>query len=209
MDIFPLAATLLFSFLLGSIPTAYLAVKRSMGEDLRLLGTGNIGAMNAYEVSRSKTLGFEVLTVDIFKGACAVIAVALVFGNVFTLGAVSVLSVVLGHNFSPWIGFKGGRGLAPAAGAIAVFAPVLLVAWCSLWIPARLLMKNIHAANVCASIVTPCIAFFFPRLSMAGSRFSDPTTTGVSWVTAVLCLVIITRHIEPLRAWVASKVHAS
>ena len=106
------------SYLLGSIPTAYLLGRLVRGTDIRRLGTENVGALNAYrELGRG--IGAVVLVVDTAKGACAIVIGRLLGAPDITLYVASLLAT-LGHNFSPFAGFRGGKGGATVLGISAV-----------------------------------------------------------------------------------------
>ncbi len=106
------------SYLLGSIPTAYLLGRLVRDADIRRLGTENVGAMNAYrELGRG--IGAIVLVVDTGKGACAIVIGRLLGAPEVTLYVASLLAT-LGHNFSPFAGFRGGKGGATVLGISAV-----------------------------------------------------------------------------------------
>ena len=106
------------SYLLGSIPTAYLLGRLVRDADIRRLGTENVGALNAYrELGRG--IGAIVLVVDTAKGACAIVIGRLLGAPDVTLYAASLLAT-LGHNFSPFAGFRGGKGGATVLGISAV-----------------------------------------------------------------------------------------
>jgi glycerol-3-phosphate acyltransferase PlsY len=109
------------AYLLGSIPSAYIAGRLIKGIDIRQVGSHNMGAMNTfYNVGIAS--GITVLAVDIGKGAAAIaLSQWLVDSNLvmFFAGAV----VVLGHNFPLWLGFKGGKGGAPLIGTLIYLMP--------------------------------------------------------------------------------------
>lgn len=106
------------SYLLGSIPTAYLLGRLVRDADIRRLGTENVGALNAYrELGRG--IGAVVLVVDTGKGACAIVIGRLLGAPEVTLYVASLLAT-LGHNFSPFAGFRGGKGGATVLGISAV-----------------------------------------------------------------------------------------
>ncbi len=121
---------LLRAYLLGSIPSAYLIVRVSTGEDIRYMGDGNVGAKNAYESVR-KLIGFSIAAADIGKGFLAVTA-ARHFG--FSEGLILLAGgcVVLGHDFSIFPGFQGGQGMAATVGVFgALFPQATLLAFIS------------------------------------------------------------------------------
>lgn len=119
---------LLGAYLLGAVPTAYIMVRLTTGEDIRLLGDGNVGAKNTYQ-SVSKAMGFAVAGVDIFKGWLVInLARQLGFyeGTVLLAGA----ALVIGHDFSVFLHFQGGQGMAATLGVfLALFPHITLGAF--------------------------------------------------------------------------------
>ena len=109
------------SYLLGSIPFAFLLTRLATGLDVRYLGSGNIGAANALRVTRL-SLGLVVLVLDAMKGALAVM-LSVEINNHEAMGALSAIFVVVGHLYPVWLKFHGGKGVSTAAGAFAVVSP--------------------------------------------------------------------------------------
>ena len=127
---------LLLGFLLGSVPSGYIA-GRARGIDIRTVGSGNLGATNVF-----RTLGWPagvaVLAADISKGVLAAwIGLTLIPAVVVRLpdltGLIAALGAVLGHSLSPWVGFRGGKGVATAAGAFLMLAPLPALAALLVW----------------------------------------------------------------------------
>ena len=119
---------IILAFLIGSVPTGYLLNKYFGQGDIRKVGSGNIGATNVLRHS-GKLLGLLTLLIDIGKGFLAVVWLDRIKGydteyEIFALGS----SVVLGHIFSPWLKFKGGKGVATMLGVI-----LFISAACSNW----------------------------------------------------------------------------
>lgn len=113
------------AYLIGSIPFAFLLARRR-GIDLRTVGSGNVGASNALRTS-GVTTGLLVMALDGLKGAIAVILAE----RVATGGAVAVaagLASIAGHIYPVWLRFRGGKGVATAAGAFGMLAPAALAA---------------------------------------------------------------------------------
>ena len=143
------ALLLLFSYLLGSVPFAYIAARRLRGADIRTLGDRNAGAANAWRLLGPRA-GIAVFVADMGKGAAAVLAAqALVDGQAAPLAA--GLAVIAGHNWPVYLGFRGGRGAAPLVGVLM-----------ALWPPAGL---SVAAASAVPLALTrraiPPLAFFF------------------------------------------------
>ncbi|MCZ7555805.1 MAG: glycerol-3-phosphate acyltransferase [Bacteroidia bacterium] len=187
------------AFIVGSFPTAYLLVRRHSGKDLRHEGSGNIGTLNAFEVSRSKRVGVLVLFIDVLKGFGATAIAGSVAADGYTASAIAMLAVVAGHNYSPWIGWKGGRGLAPAAGAAIAFNPLLLGLWILYWLLVFAKTRNVHIGNIAASVMTPATVLFTLDLFAGGMMHSPADTWWLLPPVLLLFALILIRHIEPLR----------
>jgi glycerol-3-phosphate acyltransferase PlsY len=188
----------LLSYLVGSLPTAYLLVKRKVDLDIRTEGTGSVGGLNSYRVTRSKAVGLTVLIVDMVKGALAVAAVRLLFGNEFLNLALAAIGAVIGHNFSVWIGFKGGRGLATAAGAMFVINPLMVAVWCLGWVIVFIITRNVHWGNILATGLTPlilCVAplWIFTLTPATNIHVNQSVSFGF-----LLCGIIFIKHVKPL-----------
>jgi len=188
----------LIGYLIGSFPTAYLLVKWKFRIDIRNEGTGNVGGLNSYEVTKSKAVGLTVLVLDLLKGAMAVVLVGFVFGNVFVHSALATLGAVAGHNFSVWIGFKGGRGLATAAGAMLLINPLVVAVWIVLWVIVFIPVRNVHWGNILATVVTPFILMLFPHWSLTLTRGEDIEPYQFFLFGFILCGIIFLKHIKPL-----------
>lgn len=191
----------IIGYLIGSLPTAYIFMKKVKGLDITTHGTGNVGTLNAYEVSNSKVLGIVVLIVDVFKGLLSVYLARLLFPAEFLYPALALLFAVTAHCFSPWIKFKGGRGLATAAGGFLCLAPPVLFIWLLLWVVMQLYRRNIHYSNFLATLLTILLVLtssnWFTKYS---NPEADSELTFVIPVTLIL-VVIIVRHIEPIKEY--------
>src|ERR1700677_497366 len=117
MTVADAALTIVGAFLIGSIPFGYLIGRFAYRTDLRQHGSGNIGAMNALRTLGAKG-AVAVLLLDAGKGALAVLIAVFLFGDVSPFPSMAATCAVLGHCFSPWLGWKGGKGVATAFGAI-------------------------------------------------------------------------------------------
>ncbi len=186
-------------YLFGSIPTAFLLLKKSKGIDIREVGSGNVGAYNSYDITKSKFIGIAVLLVDLIKGVLSVILVKFIFPDSFTLAALSLMFAVFSHCFNPWINFGGGRGLATAAGGSLFIFPFLPIVWLILWFIFYTLKKDILLANITAIIMTILISFSSVNIEMKYS-FPKPVDEGslVFLSTSILVLIFI-KHIEPFK----------
>lgn len=151
------------SYLLGSFPSGYLA-GRAKGIDIRTLGSGNIGATNAFRIL-GKTAGTLVLLADGLKGWAAVRLVPELVCRMFFSAATSQtleylrilagVSVILGHNYTCWLKFKGGKGVATSAGAMAALVPTAFVIALLAWIVICLATRYVSVASIVGSAALP------------------------------------------------------
>jgi len=152
------AGLVLLGYLSGSIPFGLLLVRATRGVDVRERGSGNIGATNVARVA-GKTLGVLVLVLDALKGSLPVLLARAVDPASLVPAAVG-LAAFLGHVAPPWLGFRGGKGVATALGVLAVLAP-----WAAL-----------------AGAVTYGIVLAAVRISSVGSLLAGAVAVGVAWL---------------------------
>jgi glycerol-3-phosphate acyltransferase PlsY len=193
------------SYLIGSLPTAYIVVKRKSDIDIRRAGSGNVGTLNAYEVTGQRSVGLVVLAGDVLKGACGVLFSLYFWGSVPQCIIASLIGVVIGHCFPLWLKFRGGRGLAAAAGAMLVVSWMFVAMWCLCWVAGYSFSKNIHIGNITAILVSPLLGYAIPQGMLA--KFSITSLT-VSQILAAYCAmsaILFLRHIGPLRDLISSR----
>lgn len=196
--------TAVASFTIGSFPTAYVLVRRHHNKDLRQEGSGNIGTLNAFEVTRSRGIGVAVLLIDLAKGALPLGLLLMLGIDDFAVGALALLAVVAGHNYSPWIGWKGGRGLAPAAGASLLLSFPFPLLWMLLWGAGYWRARNVHFGNLAATLLAPFVVLLVPDVFAAFSVFRVTSPIPVIAVFFLLSVLVILRHLGPLRELLAS-----
>ncbi len=172
------------AYLLGSIPTGYL-VGRAKGIDVRKVGSGNIGATNAFR-TLGKPAGILVLVADGMKGWVAVhflpdLAYKLA-GSSTTLWdtptreylqIIAGVTAILGHNYTCWLKFKGGKGIATTAGAVAALLPYTFVISLVTWILVCLLTRYVSVASILAALMLPVATLMihqFTRIEGYGYR---------------------------------------
>jgi acyl phosphate:glycerol-3-phosphate acyltransferase len=153
--------TAVAAYLLGSIPTGFL-VGRAKGVDIRTVGSKNMGATNVFR-TLGKGPGILVLVVDGLKGFAAVAwltPVIITFFNVpddqvHTLRVVAGISAVLGHNYTCWLAFKGGKGIATTAGAYFALAPLSVGIALVVWIILFFATRYVSVASIGAAVALP------------------------------------------------------
>jgi len=149
------------AYLLGSIPTGYL-VARAKGIDIRTVGSGNIGATNAFRIL-GKTAGSFVLLADALKGyvaaswLCTLLLSALevVPDQHNTHHIISGICAVLGHNYTCWLKFKGGKGIATTAGVYLALAPLSVGIAIAVWVVAFFTTRYVSVASILAAVALP------------------------------------------------------
>ena len=185
--------------LLGSFPSAYILLKKTRGTDITKEGSGNVGAMNSFEVTNSKLIGISVFLIDFLKGFGSTLIPVLLFPNEFIYPALSLLFAVFSHCYNPWINFKGGRGLATAAGGAAFMFPFLLIVWSALWAIFYVMRKNIILANISSIILSLLVVFGTSNIAVKFA-YPKPVNLGVLLLVSSAVLVIIfIKHVEPLK----------
>lgn len=186
-------------YLLGSIPTAYIFLRRTKGVDITQVGSGNVGAMNSYEVTNSKVIGIAVFLIDFIKGILSVVIPILIFPDNYIFPAMGLLFAVFSHCYNPWIKFKGGRGLATAAGGAAIIFPYLLAVWALLWVIFYIMRKDILLANITATVFSVLVLFGTNKIAV---KYAFPISPGVELLitlsTSILIIIFI-KHVEPLK----------
>jgi len=160
MDIFTLLIFgIAIPFLFGSVPFGLLITASAGLGDIRNIGSGNVGATNVLRTGR-KGLALATLLADAGKGAAAVI-IAQFLGGDSLLPMIAAIVVVLGHMFSPWLKFKGGKGVATAIGVILALSwPVGLCA-VAIWLLMAWRFRYSSLAALTAAAATPFLAMLF------------------------------------------------
>lgn len=187
----------IFGYLLGSIPTGYLILKRR-GINITNSGTGNVGAMNTFDITNSKVTGLFVFFIDAIKGLVSVYVPLLIFPFGFGYAAIAILFATFSHCYNPWLRFKGGRGLATSLGGTLLIAPFIPAIWLITWILVYVMKRDILLGNILATILALLITLLFPE---SVYKFSFPRAESISslmFFTTGLLTIIGIRHIDPL-----------
>lgn len=191
--------SIIAGFLMGCIPTGLILVRKSAGIDIRQTGTGNIGAMNSFEITNNKSTGFLVFLGDFLKGVIAVVIARLItHDSIFWVDATAFF-VILGHNFNPFLAFKGGRGLASAVGCFAVINPLPILLWGLLWLAGmNMIKKQVHVGNIVATIFMPLLLYYTPEKAVLILNFFNQSKGNLIVISILICLLIMIKHIRPL-----------
>lgn len=142
----------------GSVPSGLWLVQAFHGIDIRNYGSKNIGTTNVFRIVGPKT-AVLVLIADAFKGILAVGIMSYFFHNPL-LDVVTALGALLGHNYSLFLGFKGGKGVATALGLLIFMMPKVAVASFGIWLVCVLLTRYVSFGSIMAAIFTPPLAWY-------------------------------------------------
>jgi glycerol-3-phosphate acyltransferase PlsY len=183
-----LFASAVIGYLFGALPFGYL-VARAHGVDIFKAGSGNPGATNVKRVLGAKA-GNTVFALDALKGAVAAAWPLLPFVNApdeRMLGLVGVIAAVLGHSFSVFTKFKGGKGVATAAGGLVVLIPVSCLIGAAVWVLTFLTTRYVSLGSILAAVAVPTASW------LRGNPLP------LSAVATALGLFVIIRHRENLK----------
>ena len=205
------------SYLLGSIPFGYLLVRLFRRQDIRTTGSGNIGATNVARTG-SKGLAIATLLLDALKGYAAVPFAFWIAGRqrlegpiptsvydranpgmsshtILLLAALAAFVAILGHMFPVWLRFKGGKGVATAAGSFVALAPRAMLVALLLFILIVALTRYVSLGSIVAGIAFPlCVWWLNP---------AERTTAPILLIIAASSLLIILRHKDNIRRLLA------
>jgi glycerol-3-phosphate acyltransferase PlsY len=148
---------ILFGYLAGSVPFAFLLARRA-GVDVRVAGSGNVGAANVLRTTGAWR-AVTVMGLDVAKGAAAVIIVNLVTGAV-SIAALTGAAAVVGHIYPVWLKFRGGKGVAVAAGVFSVLSPVAASLAASVFLIIVGLTRYVSLGSIAATVALPPIAWW-------------------------------------------------
>jgi glycerol-3-phosphate acyltransferase PlsY len=185
-------AIALGSYLIGSIPSGYLA-GRIAGIDIRSVGSGNIGATNVTR-ALGKRYGYPVFLADFSKGLGAVLISKLIANHLVAqansaqlLQIVAGFFSVIGNAFPVWLRFRGGKGMATSAGVIFGLMPLAALVGVVVWVVTFKTTRYISLASIAASAAMPvivCVMMYFKVM----------TDSLLLYVSIVLATVVVLRH---------------
>jgi acyl phosphate:glycerol-3-phosphate acyltransferase len=188
-DLATAALVFAVSYLIGSIPWAYIIVKAVTGEDITRHGTGNVGAMNVRRTTDSWGWFVVAMVADALKGLVPVIVVYLLFGTTGTgrqLAAVAMIGAVVGHNWSLWLSLikrrpmASGKGLATGGGALLAYDWRYLVVGLVVGLAVIAITRYSMAGQVAATFAVPLYAFATKQPDLP--------------FILVLCAIVYARH---------------
>jgi glycerol-3-phosphate acyltransferase PlsY len=179
------------AFLSGSIPFGLLLMKLAGKGDVRAQGSGNIGATNDMRAG-GKGLGVATLLLDAAKGFVPVFLARQAGLGAETLAWV-VLAAVLGHVFTPWLRFKGGKGVATALGTVLAYHPAMVLPAFGVFLATLLVSRYVSLGSILAALT-----LFLTALGLAGAWATLPVPASSRWPAllawALLVGLVIAKH---------------
>lgn len=183
------ATPLLIGYLIGAVPIGVVLAKRLRGVDLRRLGSGNPGATNAYRTA-GLTMALLVMGADVAKGA-GTVALAARLSDGPAAPIVAGVAAIVGHIYPVWLRFRGGKGVATAAGVFAMLAPWAMALAAAVFVITVWMTRYVSLGSVIATAALPPLAL----------------VTGASWAVvaggAMAAVLIVFRHRSNL-----ARIHA-
>jgi glycerol-3-phosphate acyltransferase PlsY len=146
-----------FGYLLGSVPFAFLLARRA-GIDVRVAGSGNVGAANVLRTC-GRSLGVAAMALDMSKGAAAVLTAHLASASLTSM-TIAGASAVVGHIYPIYLRFKGGKGVAVAAGVFGILAPLATILAALVFVICVWITRIVSLGSVAATIALPSIAWW-------------------------------------------------
>jgi glycerol-3-phosphate acyltransferase PlsY len=174
---------LIVGYLFGSIPFGLILTRAAGTQDLRSIGSGNIGATNVLRTGR-KGLAAATLIGDALKGSVAVILAGYFGGPNAAMAA--ALGAFLGHLFPVWLKFRGGKGVAVYIGVLIGLSWPAAIVFCVIWLTTAIVTRYSSVSALVASVVTPIFLWWFGHLALAS-------------LFAVLTLLLFYMHRENIR----------
>ena len=188
---FGFLAIIVVSYLIGSIPSGYLA-GRIAGVDIRKQGSGNIGATNVTR-SLGKRYGYPVFLADLGKGLSAILLAPILAPAVVqsyppdVAQIVAGVFVVVGNAFPVWLRFRGGKGVATSAGLLFGLIPAAAVAVTLIWVIIFYTLRYVSLASILAALALPLAV-------LAANHFAGVSRPLVLYVSIGLAAIVILRH---------------
>ncbi|MCG2789464.1 MAG: glycerol-3-phosphate 1-O-acyltransferase PlsY [Actinomycetia bacterium] len=177
MIIFYKIIFIIAAYLFGSIPIAYIWYKAKTGGDIREQGSGNVGGTNIARTVGA-TAGVITILIDVLKGFLPIMAVYFLFPDDLILVAITTVMVVLGHNYSIYLNFKGGKGIStsfgaiiglcsfPLAGSTVLIRILPMIIILAVWLLIFIIFRIVSLSSLIAAVATP-LSFYFSKYPLA------------------------------------------
>lgn len=191
---FRIPALFAFAYLAGGIPTGYLVVKRLYGYDIRTRGSGNPGTANVYR-NAGALPGAVTLVVDAFKGFAPTHLSLFLYPRRPELAIAVGVAAIFGHNWTPFLGFKGGKGVATSAGVFSALLPGPMVATVAAFVAAVTLSGHISVGSMTGAVALP----------IAAVALGSPQA--FCWAAAGAGALILVKHISNIKRLIENREH--
>jgi glycerol-3-phosphate acyltransferase PlsY len=149
------------AFFVGAVPFSWLLGKYGAGIDLKAVGSGNPGATNLYRVAGAKW-GIPGLMLDVVKGCAPVLAARFIWPDLPVITIVAATAAIAGHIWTPFLGFKGGKGVATAAGAFLALDPLVVGAGVAAFVVVVLVTRYVSLGSIIAMVVGAAVSVASP-----------------------------------------------
>lgn len=180
------------SYLIGSVPFAWLLARRCSGVDLRLVGSRNVGATNVFRASGLAT-ALLVVVLDMLKGAASVVLATRASDSLLAAALAGVMAIV-GHIYPVWLRCRGGKGVATACGVFSVLTPLAVPPVIAVFIAAVWATRYVSAGSMLAAVVLPAIVY------ATGSP-----APAIGAACAASALIIFRHHSNLERLWTGTE----
>lgn len=186
---------LVAAYLIGATPTSYIAGRLARGVDLRRHGSGNLGATNVFRVLGWR-VAVPVITIDIFKGWLPTFLFPLWDGVAVAQWALAYgAAAIVGHVYSVYVGFRGGKGVATSAGVFLALAPLAVLGGLAVWTALVLMTRIVSVGSIAAALVLPVLVYL------------TEGTGPVLWLSLVLALFVVFAHRANIRRLMRGEEH--
>ncbi len=185
-----IALSIIIGYIFGSIPSGLVLVKMVCGIDIREYGSKNIGTTNVFRTVGGRMASI-VLVSDVVKGILAVLLVRYLFDSNLHLELFTAIAALLGHNYSMFLGFKGGRGVATGLGLILLFMPDVCIFSFTVWLVIVFVTRYVSLGSIVGAFITPIVAYYR----------GYPLELVLFAMAA--CVFVIVRHYENMKRLIA------
>lgn len=185
-----IALSIIIGYIFGSIPSGLVLVKMVCGIDIREYGSKNIGTTNVFRTVGGRMASI-VLVADVVKGILAVLLVRYLFDSNLQLELFTAIAALLGHNYSMFLGFKGGRGVATGLGLILLFMPDVCIFSFTVWLVIVFVTRYVSLGSIVGAFITPIVAYYR----------GYPLELVLFAMAA--CVFVIVRHYENMKRLIA------
>jgi len=182
-----MAAAAVISYFLGAIPTGYIITRKVLGVDIRTMGSGNPGAANVYRTVGAAA-GWATFVIDALKGFLSVQISFMFVHHNYVFAAICGMLAIAGHMWTVFLKFRGGKGVATAAGVFGALLPVPTGIAFAFFALAVWYSGHISVGSITAAFVLPLCSYFIGHQPIA-----------VNFVATAVGLVVIYKHIPNMK----------